>query len=268
MIYRELFNLRLKLLLWVIVFFGGALFFLATNTLSGPMAVAIYPDNDQERYNTLFGGWLKVMTIITPALTLFGAADIISEEVGKGTLSFLLTRPFSRTRIYITKILLNTGVFLACAILSSLVVLLVDQLPRQVLISRWTTSPCGENAYCSGWSGGNLEPSRPSDIVPALAALGIILGAAVLLVFGTGLLSILTRSFIQTIITALLPALLLNLLLTRDSPLARVNQYGPTDAVPLNWNDLPQSLLWLAVLVCLSGVVFLGGLITFRWKEF
>lgn len=269
MVYRELFNLRLKLLLWAIVFFGAALFYLASNTLFGPMPVTIYQENGQEMYNTLFGGWLKIMIIITPALAVFGAADVISEEVGKGTLSFLLTRPFSRTRIYITKVLLNTGVLLACATFSSLLVLLVDQLPRQVLILRWTTSPCGDNAYCSGWTGGNgLEPSRPAELIPSLVALGVILSAAILIVFGTGLLSIFTRSFIQTIATVLPLALLVYLVLTRNGPFARVSQYAPTEAELLSWTDTPARLLWLEGLVFLSGIVFLGGLVAFRRKEF
>ncbi len=269
MVYRELFNLRIKATFWVIVYLGSMILYLVSHTFYGPMPVSLYLDNGVEMYNTLFGGWLKVLVLITPALALLGAPEAISEEVGKGTLSFLLTRPFTRTRIYTTKILLSAAIFLIGGTISSLIVLLVDQLPRQVLILRWTTSPCGDNSYCSGWiSSSNLEPSRPAEILPSLIATAVVLIGGTLIVFATGLLSIYTRNVIQTILAALPVVLLVGLVLNGNGPFARVNQFAPMEAELLRWSDTIPRLFWLMGLGIVSMIIFGGGLLAFNRREF
>lgn len=268
MVYREWFSLRLKLLLWGVAYGGGMLVFLFASAWPNPMTVTIYQQAGQDVYNTLFGGWLTIIIVLTPVLALLGSIDLISEENGKGTLSFLLTRPLTRTRIYTTKILLSTGTLVAVCGLSSLLVLLVDQLPRRVLVSRWTTAPCGENAYCSGWSNGVLEVSRPAELIPALTALGIILAAGTLLICATGLLSIFTRSMLQNAITAATPVLIIYLVLNANGPFARTSQFAPMQTELLNWAELGQRLGWMVGLSGGAVIVFLAGLIAFNRKEF
>lgn len=232
------------------------------------MTVSIYQQDGQDIYNTLFGGWLTILIMLTPAMALLGAIDLISEETGKGTISFLLTRPLTRSRIYATKILLSTASLVAIAGISSLIVLLVDQLPHQVLILRWTTNPCGDNAYCSGWNGGGLETGRPAELIPALAAVGIILVIGGLIVCSVGLLSIFTRSMLQTTAAAAPLLLITYLVLNGIGPFARVSQYQPMQTELLQYVDLDHRLSWMTVLSIASIIVFFAGLLAFNRKEF
>lgn len=56
---------------------------------------------------SLFYSWLTLNLIITLAAGVLAGAGLISEETGNETISFLLTRPLSRFRIYAGKILVN-----------------------------------------------------------------------------------------------------------------------------------------------------------------
>ena len=60
-------------------------------------------------YETLFEKWLTPSLIVTVMVATLAGVDVVAEEKDRGTLSFLLTRPLKRTRIYAIKILVNLG---------------------------------------------------------------------------------------------------------------------------------------------------------------
>lgn len=196
MVYREWFYLKYKVLAWLIVYAGWAVIFLFLHVWPNQMYVFFGDWGNFDVYDTLFNKWLASIALMTPVLALIGGVDLVSEERNKNTLSFLLTQPISRTRIYVTKVLLNGGGFTGIIALSSLLILLVDQLPRTINVVSYI--PCNNDAksLCTAITPG---PGRPIELDWAIMGLALVLLFGVFIVFITGLFSIRCRNVIQTI---------------------------------------------------------------------
>jgi ABC-type transport system involved in multi-copper enzyme maturation permease subunit len=99
MLYREWLGARLKILVISAMFAATLLIMLVvwlslkSNSLRTPF------------YNT----WSSISIFLTLTSAIFCSLDLISEEVNKGTISFLLSRPVSRTRLFLTKF--GMGIF-------------------------------------------------------------------------------------------------------------------------------------------------------------
>lgn len=196
MFFREWFGLRLKLATWAAIYGGWAVVFLFIHVWPNQMSVFIGHWGDLDVYDTLFNKWLASIALMTPVLAILGGVDLVSEERNKNTLSFLLTQPVSRTRIYVTKLLLNSGIFMAIIALSSLFILVVDRLPRTVNMVSYLPCATDPKSLCTDISPGL---SRPIELDLALMGLGLILLFGLLILFITGLFSIRCRNFMQTI---------------------------------------------------------------------
>ncbi|NWJ95729.1 MAG: ABC transporter permease [Chloroflexi bacterium] len=178
----------------------------------------------------LFISWINFSGFITLIAALFGGVDLVSDEVDKNTLSFLLTKPISRTRIYLTKLLLNVVGLTLIFGLSSGVVLFIDQ----------------------------LQPQRV-NLLEALGDMLSVLTAAIIVIFLSGLISVFTRNTLQTIAVAV--AILLGVSLSGAFVISKVaSLLTPTVEV-----GVTIGILGAIGLLC---GLFWSGLIAFNHKEF
>ena len=115
MVYKEWLTVRYKMLLALV-----------TYTLLGVLSVIAWTTAWK---TSLMGIWLPVSLAGTCFMGALGGVDLISEEKDKGTISFLLTRPVSRARIYTTKIGLNVIGLASVYGLLTLIVLGLSYLP-------------------------------------------------------------------------------------------------------------------------------------------
>lgn len=67
------------------------------------------------------GALLFTLYLLWPLFAIFDGAGLISQEVGTGTLSFLLALPGSRSRVWLVKVLVGFGILVACVVASALV---------------------------------------------------------------------------------------------------------------------------------------------------
>ncbi len=75
-----------------------------------------------------FWNFYNVGGVVLGALAFVLGATLVSGEVGGGTISLLLSRPLSRTRILLTKYAVCAGVLLAAAVLGGVLMLTVAAL--------------------------------------------------------------------------------------------------------------------------------------------
>jgi hypothetical protein len=230
----------------------------------------IQNQNGQVIYQSLFNEWLFNLGIVTPPLALLGGLDLFSEESGRGTLSFLLTQPISRTRIFTTKYLLTAGSLVCIVGLSSLLVLAGDRIPEPVYNSRFTLNPCQPFDSC-------LVPatSQPIEFSSALLGLSLIILCGVLVIMGAGLCSIFCRSILLTGLAAL-PILFLSYALLYEGGRLEVYQDGSLLGVATGQifqpsfivADFPLLISWVAVLLAGCTALFMAGLTIFKHANF
>lgn len=269
MVYREWFSLRLKLAAWLAIYGGWTVVFLSVNVLRNPMYVNSYEWGGFEMYTSLFNKWLENIAVITPVLALLGGVDLISEEKNKGTLSFILTRPLSRTRIYTSKLLLNAGALVSVVGFFSLVVLVVDRLPRSVYVSRYNMPPCDPNTYCTV-----LGTSRSIEFLPALTGLVLILLVGVMVVLNAAFLSIYCRNILQ-VVAAATPVVVLSYILLLAAGKREtfynnsiVGVSGPIFSSNMIVADMSLLLSWSTVLAIVCIGLLIWRIVAFNRKEF
>lgn len=272
MIYREWFNLRYKVLVWLLIYGGSASLFLIDHVWSTPWVTRIYiqNQNDQIIYQSLFNEWLSNLGAITPFLALLGSLDLFSEERGKGTLTFLLPHPVNRTRIFAAKLLLTAGCLAGIAGLTSLLVLAGDRIPKPVYNSQFTLTLCEPFDSC-------LVPatSQPIELSSGLTGLLLILLCGVLVVLGTGLCSVFCHSIVVTGLVAL-PVMFLAYAILYGGGRLAVYQDGTilgvvTGQIFSPWviiADYSLLISWVAVLLAGCMTIFVTGLVIFKYKNF
>lgn len=183
----------------------------------------------------LYYDWLLALLLITPFAAVLGGADVVSEEVDKGTLSFLLTRPVSRTRIYSSKILINCAALAVAIALPSIPVLIYDQLQRK-------TIPLGTG----------------------LVAMGVVIMSGVAVICLGGLLSVYTRNVMQTLGATIFAGLLIFFGLT-----VLYEKVSRTSLIWLNWTvSSPAFALVAPLLLAIAWGLYLAGRDAFIRKEF
>ncbi|MEI6043681.1 MAG: ABC transporter permease subunit [Chloroflexota bacterium] len=250
MLYKEWLSMREKAYLWLGIYAGLILLTLivwSPNERFGPFTLyTVYGNlNDLDFISftiPLFVEWLSFSASVTWIAALFGGADMISDELDKGTLSFLLTKPLSRARIYTTKMLLNVAGLTLMFGLSSGVVFVIDR----------------------------FQP-HPVGLWQAFVWSLLIWVVGVTIILLSGLISVFTRNVLQTIaLTVAIPAgfglmgsIALSVLSSLFIFLAERNIFLPID---MNSNLL---LVWSTpALVILACGFFWGGIVAFKRKEF
>lgn len=225
MLYKEWTTVRLKFYLALLIY-GVVALILSTVWL---------PLNWGYTGVKLFELWLTIGLLVSFFTAILGGVDLVSDEVDKGTLSFLLTRPIARTRIYSTKIGLNIAAFGVAFLGSSAVMLVIDR----------------------------LQPS-PVDLAEALGYTGLILMGGIGLICLTGLISIFTGSVMRTMAFTILLVLLI---VTGVAWLSFyiLLRFRVAQILVWPWQIWPLVSLLLAATAAFT---FLLGRITFARKEF
>lgn len=125
MLYKEWVSARPRMLTWLMVY--GMLALALVISRQTLIETGVPGREYTYNINPIYRTWLTISLLLTLVAALFGGAENISDEVDRGTLSFLLTRPVSRKQIYTTKILMNIAGLVATFIPCSLIVFVVDR---------------------------------------------------------------------------------------------------------------------------------------------
>jgi ABC-type transport system involved in multi-copper enzyme maturation permease subunit len=110
--YKEWTILRFKFWLWLLAYLPFALFFILVTY--------------QSHYIQLLT-WISWVYFVTVPAALLGGMDVVADEIDKGTLGFLLTKPLTRHHIYNSKLLMNIAVLGVVYSGTNLLVLVFDQ---------------------------------------------------------------------------------------------------------------------------------------------
>ena len=180
--YKEWQAVRFKFWVWL-AFYG----------LGAGLFILMWPRNE-EHLTTAFQDWSGGAFLMTVIVSVLGGIDVVTEEKSGNTISFLLSRPIKRSRIYITKLAVNSLALLLAFSVGSGVVFLYDRLyPTDVTIKQWVTWQADPNTWYSGWATvGHAVQS--CDLFTALATLGLMALAGVCIVCLSGLFSVITPS--------------------------------------------------------------------------
>lgn len=131
--------------------------------------------------------WFGVIAGLITFSGILGGNDLIAEEKGTGTLSFLLTKPISRSRIYANKIGVNLAVITVPFILATLPVLATDVLTLhpidwpQTLTSMIVLLTIGAVTTCLSGFISILARNTPQAMLITLLTVTLVFGAGWLL---------------------------------------------------------------------------------------
>jgi len=127
MVYKEWRQLRLKMLMLAGIY-----------TLIGVL-VYVTQITIVHSYNTppMLLRWFNYSFFATIGAAVFFGVDIIAEEKNSGTLGFLLARPISRSRIYLTKILLNLCGLAVIFLVSSVILFFINTIPKAITLEEY-----------------------------------------------------------------------------------------------------------------------------------
>lgn len=243
MFYKEWRLVRQKLLLMIILY-----------GMAGLITFLFWSPDYSRSPSPLFTTWLVVAFFVTCGVAILGGIDAIAEENDKGTIGFLLTRPISRAKIYISKLALNGAAVAAVLVPSSVVMFFVDQVPRQHAVYNYVNNGCYGNYNIVG-----------SAAVPTTALGQSLTGTTVLLVVGAVFLclsatfSVYARSTMQ----ALLMTIMTIAVVVAGVFIVNAFYYSFTPYI----GDISHPRL-LFFLVPLALGFFLVGLNEFKRKEF
>lgn len=248
MLYKEWRSARQK---YFLVLLGYVLVGLLVSTLLGPKMA--FPSG------SIFHNWVQWTLFVTIGAAILGGSDSIAEENGKNTLSFLLTRPVSRTTIFALKFLVSAACLSLIIAATSLVMFVVEQLPQN---------------YKSGYMVWENDVPRMIETTitvekmsggEAFTCMAVVLGIGLVGLAFTTLVSIFSRSALNTIVATILIALGL------------VTLYAIIDAYFFNMSprlkgyfDIYRGLGFgdFFVLAGLAAGVYFIGLKIFKAKEF
>lgn len=213
--------------------------------------------SDQARVAPLFENWIMYSPFLILGAAVLGGADLISNETDKSTLSFLLTRPLSRVRIYASKIVFSSLALATTYGLSSLVMLAVDAIPRQRNLIILVPNERGAAFVNAG-----QVTSVPVDLLYAFGSILLITLGGIGVLCLTGLVSIFARNIMQTFIfTAMVSGGLF--FIYKET----AEKWGISVSPSTFYH--PESILMLALLVSvLAGIIFIVGIRAFCHKEF
>jgi ABC-type transport system involved in multi-copper enzyme maturation permease subunit len=250
MLYKEWTTVRTKFLIWLVIYVGGAATFLVLRSKG-----AIPASND------IFQIWASTSLAITLVVAALGGIDVVAEEKASGTLSFLLTRPISRTRIYATKVSLNLATLAMSFVPVSLIMLLIDQLYPARIQQVWSeVQPCGEDQWCTIVHFEEGYTLHSTAIAGGLTTVVLLLLIAAVVVCLSSLVSIFASNTLQAIFVSI-PVLALFLVLT-SADMYRSYEYY------LNGSFSGQYAAYLLLIVAIGSLSFGAGLVAFKRKEF
>lgn len=245
MLYKEWILVRQKFIL-LVVFYGLAALSIAT----------IFAPNYNNQYpEAPFSTWLSVAQALTIGAAVLGGADTFANETDKGTMGFLLSHPISRTKVFLTKFALNFSILVVTLVAGSVAMFFVDRVPRNHAVYAYTFNDCG---FASGDI--TSEAANPTtSLGVALTGLGITLVIGLTLLCVSTLISIYAHTTINAIMFTLLTILVLiaGLFFLNNTFVHRSIDFATF-----------QSFQLLPYFIFVMVIFFLGGLFSFKRKEF
>ena len=253
MLYKEWKTVRIKFFLWVAVYLGAGIVFIIEKgglNLGHNFSVP------------LFEHWQGISALAMTLSAALGGIDLVADEKANGTLSFLLTKPISRTRIYLSKLGVNLAALAVAFLPVNLLMLVIDHfnptgISEQGLSSeaclQHLTEECSQKIQATALS---------ADMLQGIAVIGLILLFGASIICLTGLVSIFARNTMQAILFAM-PALAAFVGMVAAS-LVRL---GPSGMVGIGY-FYSVSIVTPLIVLWLGGSFFYIGLFFFKTKEF
>jgi ABC-type Na+ efflux pump permease subunit len=253
LIYKEWLALRPKLFMMTL-FFGVVALLVST----------VWAPNPYGYDGPLYNRWLIAALLLTLLVAVLGGVDAVAEESDKGTIGFLLTRPISRLKIYITKLLLSGPALALTLFLSSFIMFFVDHIPREHVTYTYLSNPtCTPDGQFVPIPPANVVTnSLPNDVISrwdAVTAIGVIFLIGLTLLCLSALVSVFARTTIQAIVLTMMVVLVIGFILTNLN-----NNYF---RLSVNPQIFGQPLV-PGLTFSLGAIFFLAGLFSFRRRDF
>lgn len=253
MLYKEWKTVRIKFFLWVAVYLGAGVIFII----------------EEGGYNLghnfsvpLFEQWQGISALTMTLGAALGGIDLVADEKANGTLSFLLTKPISRTQIYLSKLGVNI-IALAVAFLPvNLLMLAIDRFNPTGISEQGRSSEACLQHLIEECSRKIQATTQASDLLQGIAVIGLILLFGTSIICLTGLVSIFARNTMQAILFTM-PALAAFVGMVAAS-LVRA---GPSGMVGIGY-FYSVSIVTPLIVLWVGGSFFYVGLYFFKTKEF
>jgi ABC-type transport system involved in multi-copper enzyme maturation permease subunit len=254
--YKEWLSVRIKFLMFLTIFGTLAVLFA---TAFAPNTIYNGLDN-----GSIFMRWIGVAFLLAVGAGILGGVDIIASEREQNTITFLLARPINRFKIYASKLGINALTLLMVFLPVNLLMLLVDNLPRQLAIMK-TTSVLGV-VGCSGavnltQTGTVAATITPANIGLPLIIVGALLGVTVMCI--TGLTSIFASNIVHGMLLSLIGISVSLWIFSTVGTRLTGNYFSA-----YNLTEVGSARSNIMLLIVYSLIVFGAGAFLFRRKEF
>jgi hypothetical protein len=246
MLYKEWTSVRTKFLIWLVLYAGVLGWYLVWRHQRLELELNTDP---------IFLYWMQTSWSVTILVAALGGVDVVAGEKSSGTLSFIMTRPISRTRIYISKIGLNVATLAAVFIPINLVALADDQVqPTRILVIELVSNTMVR------WNG---IVYQSYDVVQGLELVGFTMLYGITIICLTSLVSIFAPNIMRAIFFTI-PVLGIFIWFTSNMVMDTTPNYKDLMITWFGGMNLHNSLL----LLLLAASFFGGGLVAFKRKEF
>jgi ABC-type Na+ efflux pump permease subunit len=248
--YKEWLAVRGKLLAMAFIYLAAGLN--SFNNWSSNVS-SYHAGFDFPPYPPFFlNSWLDIAQLVTLGMAVLAGADTIAGERGQGTIGFLLTKPVSRTRVYLTKLAVNAGILAVTLLGNSLIMFGLDQLHN--------TRPVYANISETQAGIVAVIPTPVTTAGDAIITTLALFGLGLVWLCLSALISIAVRTIIVTIIASLVTIVGILFVLS----------YLNSNYVYIRLS-LPELIQypWFTPAIIFVAIVFLmAGLLAFRRKEF
>jgi len=241
MLYKEWLTVRIKVLMLAAIY-----------TLIGVFVYITQPTVVNNCCTVpMLRHWFNYSFLVTMGAAILCGVEIFADEKSSGTLGFLLTRPITRRRIFMTKILLNLCALAVVFLVSSAVLFIINSIPRSITLEQYQ------------FIDGVITTDPPVQIFAdtvgfeeALARTLSTLMEGLCFVCISGIISLFARSLLESLTFNILAGIIFGLVVN--------SMHVPFYFVANSQNEL---FIFLGLAVLAVGV-FAAGLFIFQRKEF
>lgn len=246
MFYKEWLVARPKFVLILLAFVLAAGFIASVSLLT-----------DTSTQLSLFHIWLNFSMALAMGAGIMGSVDSVAAERNSNTLSFLMSRSVSRTKIYLSKLGVN-ALWVATAFgTTSFFMLMVDQIPRLASSYETTIGPCRfMSIEFLGYVQANSTP-----IWTGLFQIG----TAIMISFGVLTIGMLVSIFSQNVSISLMFTILSVFSVYVAGAILGSLLFGLDTGNYFSLEKLPITFTSVTVF---TAIVLVIGLMIFRRKEF
>ena len=228
---------------------------LAVYALLGLTSYFGWIPTDKGQSYAMFNIWIPISLVGLVTLAILHGVDLVADEKDKGTISFLLTRPLGRGRIFTTKVLINLIGLTSCYVLASVLMTVIQFIPRTFPHNHyWFNTTIGKTVFLVDYyfTGEHLSLNECLTYALLITTTGISVLAL------TALISVYARAVIPAIMVSFLV-----LLVVTFSLFLTTFRYNEFDG-----HQPEQFLVCVPLELALIGGFYLIGLVAFKRKEF